>query len=108
MRKRCRPGDADSSGSFIATIKPGSSQLCYSLEVGAIEPATGAHIHRGAAGEAGPPVVTLQPPAEVESTACVEAGADLAAEIAAAPGHFYVSVHNAQFPAGAVRGQLGR
>ena len=102
------PGDSDGSGSFRATIKPGSSQVCYNLEVTAIEPATAAHIHRGAAGEAGPPVVTLEPPTHGESGACAEAGAEIAAEIAAAPERFYVNVHNAPFPAGAVRGQLGR
>ena len=102
------PGDTDGSGSFRATIKPGGSQVCYNLEVGGIDPATAAHIHRGAAGEAGPPVVTLEPPTHGESGACAEAGSELAAEIASAPERFYVNVHNAPFPAGAVRGQLGR
>ena len=102
------PGDADGSGSFEATIKPGGSQVCYNLEVGGIEPATAAHIHRGGPGEAGPAVVTLQPPTHGESGACAEAEAELAREIAAAPERFYVNVHNAPFPAGAVRGQLGR
>lgn len=102
------PGDLDGSGSFTATIKAGTSELCYSLEVGGIEPATAAHIHRGAAGEAGPPVLTIEPPTHSESIGCADVGRDLAVEMTAAPARFYVNVHNPDFPAGAVRGQLSR
>lgn len=102
------PGDRDGSGNFSATIKQGTSELCYNLEVGSIEPASAAHIHRGAAGEAGPPVVTIEPPTHSESNGCMDVGRELVDELVAAPDRFYVNVHNSEFPAGAVRGQLSR
>jgi hypothetical protein len=100
------PGDKDGSGSFTATLKPSANELCYNLEVGNIDPATAAHIHRGAAGVAGPPVIPLEPPTHGESGTCVAVDAALAAELTQSPAGFYVNVHNAAFPAGAVRGQL--
>ena len=39
---------------------------------------------------------------------CVEVDRDLAEAIAADPRGYYVNVHNAEFPGGAIRGQLRR
>ena len=52
--------------------------------------------------------MTLTPPAEGSSKGCVAAGADLIKEIRQNPGNYYVNVHNADFPDGAVRGQLSK
>jgi hypothetical protein len=58
---------------------------------------------------AGPPVVTLEPlTAEGQSKGCVSAEADVIKEIRQNPAGFYVNVHNAEFPDGAVRGQLAK
>jgi len=43
---------------------------------------------------------------EPRQDACVQLDPALGTEIAAAPARFYVNVHNAGFPAGAIRGQL--
>jgi hypothetical protein len=46
-------------------------------------------------------------PAGVDSVSgCVETNNDLAREIKRNPASFYVNLHNAEFPAGAIRGQL--
>ena len=102
------PGDRDGSGTAEITIVDATDNVCYDISVRAIAPATVAHIHRGAAGVAGPPVVTLEAPTDGGSEGCVAALGALADEIEANPGAFYVNVHNAEFPDGAVRGQLGR
>jgi hypothetical protein len=65
-----------------------------------------AHIHRGAAGVAGPVVVPLDPPAGGKSTGCPTVAKEVADEIMANPSNFYVNVHTAEHPAGAIRGQL--
>jgi hypothetical protein len=73
-----------------------------------IAPATAAHIHRGPAGVAGPVVIPLTPPTSGSSSNCVNADPDLIKEIRQNPEDFYVNVHNAPFPAGAIRGQLSK
>jgi hypothetical protein len=102
------PGDADGGGTAVITLNQGQNEVCFELTVSNIAAATAAHIHSGAAGVAGPVVVTLTPPAEGSSKGCVAAGADLIKEIRQTPGNYYVNVHNADFPDGAVRGQLSK
>ena len=92
------------------------NKLCYFLTARNIEPATMAHIHIGAAGVAGPIVVGLEPPTDGLSFDCITAVASstdgmalLQSEldaIIANPANYYANVHNAPFPAGAIRGQL--
>lgn len=103
-----RPADPDGSGEAILTFNPGTNQACVQLSVTNIAPATASHVHRGPAGVAGPPVIGLPPPTDGFSSGCVTADRDLLVEIARDPSEFYVNVHNAEFPAGAIRGQLSR
>jgi hypothetical protein len=102
------PGDTDGSGTAEITIVDGTDNICWDLNVRNIAPATAAHIHRGMLGEAGPPVVTLEAPTDGGAEGCTSAPGALADEIEANPVAFYVNVHNAEFPNGAVRGQLAR
>ena len=103
------PGDADGWGRATVDLNPTIPQVCTDLEVRDIlVPATAAHIHRGAAGVAGPPVVTLDAPDDDDSDNCVTISEELAVQIRTAPGDFYVNVHTTDFPNGAIRGQLAR
>ncbi|QDP18858.1 CHRD domain-containing protein [Sphingomonas xanthus] len=102
------PGDADGSGSASVTVNPGQKRVCYELEVTGIAAATAAHIHEAPAGTAGGVVVTLEAPADGDSSGCVEVSRELALEILKRPADYYVNVHNAEFPGGALRGQLGK
>jgi hypothetical protein len=97
------PGDPDGRGFFVAVVK--GDKLCYAIAADKIAPATAAHIHVGAVGVAGPVVVPLQPPNKVAAE-CVKPAADVLAAIVETPSNYYVNVHNAEFPAGAIRGQL--
>lgn len=101
------PGDADGGGSATVRIDPlASGRVCYELSVTGIAPATAAHIHRGGLGVPGPVVVPLTAPAAGSSSGCADVAAALGAEILGAPAGFYINVHNADYPDGAVRGQL--
>lgn len=102
------PGDTDGSGAAALRVNPGTGEVCYDLAVQNIEPATMAHIHRGAAGAAGPVVVGLDPPTDGTSAGCAAVDRALAREILRDPAAYYVNVHNAAFRSGAVRGQLSR
>ena len=102
------PGDTDGAGTASVTINPGQGRICYDLTVRNIDPATAAHIHEAPAGSAGPVVVPLQAPSDGDSSACADVSRELALEILKDPADYYVNVHNAAFPAGAVRGQLAK
>jgi len=67
---------------------------------------TMAHIHMGAPGEAGPPIITLEKGADGKWT--VPAGSKLTDEQEAAfkAGKLYVNVHSAEHKGGEIRGQL--
>jgi hypothetical protein len=101
-----KPGDPDGAGEASVRVNPGQNQVCYELSVSNIDAATMAHIHKAPAGEAGPPVVTLTPPGSGSSTGCATVTRDLAQDLIQNPQAYYVNVHNAAFPSGAVRGQL--
>ena len=98
------PGDADGSGR--AEVSFLGDELCYELDVENIGTPTAAHIHRGGPREAGPPVVTLEAPADGDSSGCIDVDAATKSAIQGSPANHYVNVHNAEFPAGAIRGQL--
>jgi len=101
------PGDADGNGTVEIRVAPLDGTVCWNLYARAIEPATAAHIHRGAAGLAGSPVVTLTTPDSAgRSQGCATVDQALAREISWRGHEFYVNVHTAQHPAGAIRGQL--
>ena len=102
------PGDPDGSGTAQITVNPGQKQVCYKLRVSNIASASAAHIHEAAPTAAGPVVVTLGAPTTGTSSGCVTVTRELALEILKRPADYYVNVHNAAFPAGAVRGQLAK
>ncbi len=108
---RCRgsgSGDTDGSGTATLIYNHDKGELCFELSVKDIQEASSAHIHAGAAGADGDVKVTLKAPAGGMSKGCVSVDKALLKEIAENPGNFYVNVHNAEFPKGAIRGQLGK
>lgn len=101
------PGDPDGSGTAVVRVNPAGGEICWTVAVRDIGPATAAHIHRGAAGSAGPPVVTLTTPgADGRSEACAAIDQALARDMAGRSFEYYVNVHTAALSAGAIRGQL--
>ena len=103
------PGDPDGSGSALITLNQGQREVCFEITVEDIAPAIGAHIHQGEADVNGPVVVGLAPPTDGSSSGCVEdVDRDLIKAIRQNPSGYYVNVHTAEFPGGAVRGQLSR
>ena len=102
------PGDADGKGTAKVTLNHGKGEVCYELSVSNIQAATAAHIHQGPAGQAGDVKVPFTAPANGKSKGCVSADRDLIKDIMQNPANYYVNVHNAEFPKGAIRGQLGK
>ncbi|HEX2267324.1 MAG TPA: CHRD domain-containing protein [Actinomycetota bacterium] len=102
--------DPDGRGGFTAIVD--GNQFCYGLTATNIDPPFAAHIHRGNAGENGPVVITLSPPAPGDpgaSSDCVTPdNPAILDEILRRPAQFYVNVHTPAFPGGAIRDQLRR
>jgi hypothetical protein len=101
------PADPDGTGFAAITLNVGQQTVCWELSVSNIVPATAAHIHAAAAGVNGGIVVPLSPPTAGASSGCALGVAPtLIQAIIDHPELYYVNVHNAEFPGGAVRGQL--
>ena len=115
-------GDPNGTGeAYVFGIDDDVTTLCYVLTVDKIgelsmAPQAGtrmAHIHEGVKGKNGPVVATLAWPQGGQAADCLTDGekgkfaaGTTAAEILAEPGDYYVNVHNAEYPTGAIRGQL--
>ena len=116
--------DPDGSGRGRVELSVDDGMVCFDVRFDDTGTPHRGHIHVGAAGVNGGIVVTLfelgaaQNPAgpadpandKLESRErldnCVAADPAVLAQIEANPGNYYVNLHNARFPGGAIRGQL--
>ena len=95
-------GDPDGNGT--AEVKITGTKVCWQITTTKVAKLAAAHIHKGRAGVAGPVVVPLG--ATYKSKGCATSTAAIVAAIKKSPGSYYINVHNARYPAGALRGQL--
>jgi hypothetical protein len=103
------PGDPDGMGHATFKVNVGQNQVCYEITVEKIATATMAHIHKAGPDAAGPVAVPLKAPdATGKVKDCATADAAVVKDILQNPDAYYVNVHNAEFPAGAIRGQLSK
>jgi hypothetical protein len=101
------PGPGDPDGFGLAGFRFEGTSVQYSMMVKNIAAPTASHIHRGTAGNPGPVVITLASSfPNNAATGTASASAALIDEIRRNPSGFYVNVHNADFPNGAIRSQL--
>jgi hypothetical protein len=107
------PGPGVKDGVGAALVDIAGPKVCSDLKVTMGEKPLKAHIHQGAKGESGPVVVDLMPafnPGEAAFTSktCVETTADTASQVIADPAGYYLNIHTAEHPDGAMRGQLAK
>jgi hypothetical protein len=105
------PGDPNASGRAAITLKPSSNTVCYHLSWDGLTSVAAAHIHLGGAGVAGPVVVAFFnapiPDTISRVGGCVhDVDPALIKNIHDNPSEYYVNVHDAAFPMGAIRDQL--
>lgn len=109
------PGDPNGKGEFVAITT--KDTLCYALSARKIATATASHIHAGTSDVAGDIVVTLITATKQGVAGCITAVPDAddttltlsdteLKGIRNNSSAYYVNVHNAKYPAGAIRGQL--
>jgi hypothetical protein len=98
--------DLDGTGAANVTVNSSTGQVCVSLTSTGIADITAMHIHEGSVGVNGPIRVDFAVTSGTSAATCVTTSAAQAAAINAAPAGFYLNAHNADFPDGAIRGQL--
>jgi CHRD domain len=110
-------GNGDLNGDGLARIHldPSAQRVCFEVRWSDIDEPAAGHIHEGAVGINGPIVVDLLANADEfrhrdssgRARGCAEGvPEDRIEEIGTNPEAFYVNLHNAAFPGGAIRGNL--
>ena len=104
-------GDPDGSGTGSVTINVGLQRVCWEFTVNGIVAPNRGHIHKAPAGSNGGIVVDFFNVAAGTAgplTGCTTTPQDAALlkDIIQNPSAYYLNLHNGDFPAGAIRGQL--
>jgi hypothetical protein len=98
---------ASNRGKTEIRLTPSTGRVCWETTIAKIDGKPNAsHIHKGRRGVSGNVVVPLG--AGYKRQGCTTAAKSLVKAIVKNPGSYYVNVHNAKHPAGAMRGQLTR
>jgi hypothetical protein len=98
---------ASNRGKTEIRLTPSTGKVCWETTITKIDGKPNAsHIHKGRRGVSGKVVVPLG--AGYKRQGCTTASKALVRAIVRSPGAYYVNVHNAKHPAGAMRGQLTR
>jgi len=102
-------GDPDGSARAEVSVAKNLDRVCYNVhDIQGIGAVAAAHIHQGEMGKNGPPVITLTQAPEGGFKGCTDAPEWLQDAMKANFTGYYVNLHTAAYPNGAIRGQLGR
>jgi hypothetical protein len=106
------PGDPNGSGTAMIRLNAAERRVCFNIDVQRIGAPRAGHIHAGRAGVDGP--IRLELFDTPGGTSPMIDGCKrrvkrkLIRRIKEHPRRFYVNIHTAQYPDGAIRGQLHR
>jgi CHRD domain len=97
-------GSPTGKGTATITLNQSKGQVCFKMTWSGIGTPDASHIHQGKKGTAGPVVIPFF--TTPKHSGCVNASKSLIAKIAKNPSNYYVNVHTAKYPGGAIRAQL--
>jgi hypothetical protein len=99
-------GAPKGSGKAVITLNAGTGKVCWTFSsIKGISKVNASHIHKAPKGKSGPVVVAFFTGA-LKTKGCVKASKSVIRAIEKTPSGYYVNIHTAKYPAGAIRGQL--
>ncbi len=105
--KQVGRGDPDGTGKADISFADELKRVCWDLSnLKNLGPVTGAHIHRGGPRVDGPIVLPLKQATEGGWRGCSNDTAWVQRAFDEGLSNYYVNVHTAEYPGGAIRGQL--
>jgi hypothetical protein len=104
------PTNHPATGTAVVTLNQGLGEVCADIETTGFEEGEvlAGHIHVGDDDVAGPVVVDLEVTSPDHSICVTGVDPELIKDIRQNPSGYYVNLHTAEFPGGAIRGQLGK
>jgi hypothetical protein len=99
-------GDPTATGTAEIKLNAATGKVCWKFTLKGVKGPTAAHIHTGGPGTTGAVIVPFG--TAFKRSGCTTAPKETINAILAKPRAFYVNVHTAKSPAGAVRGQLSK
>jgi len=99
------PGAPNAFGTANLFVDMRYGILCYRMGYDGTSRALAAHIHAGGPGQNGRPVIDLHPESNGDE-GCVGADPTALRNLREHPETFYLQLHTAEYPDGAIRGQL--
>ena len=99
------PGDPDGAGTAVFTLDTATNEVCWDIKVQNIAEPTAGHVHIGGSGKSGSFMMDLNLPAN-GLKACTPVDSTTMGHMSGGPKSHYLNIHTAEFPDGAVRGQL--
>jgi hypothetical protein len=98
-------GAPNGSGLAVIHLNAAKGTVCWQFTgLKGVTGPTASHIHKGGKGVSGPVFIPLG--AKFAMKGCTKASKSSITAVETKPGAYYVNVHNAKYPNGAVRGQL--
>jgi hypothetical protein len=98
-------GPAGASGNAVIHLNAAKGTVCWQFSnLKGVTSPNASHIHKGGKGVSGPVFIPLG--AKFALKGCTAASKSSITAVESKPGAYYVNVHNAKYPNGAVRGQL--
>ncbi len=100
-------GDSDGYATAELSISDSLDQVCYDInDLRGTGTPTGAHIHRGGLTVNGPVVFTIKQNKQGGWNDCVKLSEWTEEAFESNPTGYYFQIHTAQYPNGAIRGQI--